>query len=296
MPGRMDITRFMMDTGEHVSSYLTTLFAGELLPKPLFEAMNYSLLAGGKRLRPMLCAATAYTFGVDVESVMPAAAAIECIHCYSLIHDDLPVMDDDDLRRGRPTNHRVFGEATALLAGDALLTYAFELLAKPLPISPPNQLEMIRVLGRAAGAYGMVAGQQADLLAEHTEGTLAELEFIHIHKTAKLLQASVEIGGLFADLTETERHALQAYGMKLGLAFQMMDDWLDVAGTEKEIGKPVGSDERLQKLTYPRLIGLDATKQLAEKTVSEAASELSSAGIVAPLLDDLAQFVVARRT
>jgi geranylgeranyl diphosphate synthase type II len=285
---------YIAKTAATVTEYLGTLFSETTRPDRLFKAMNYSLLGAGKRLRPVLCIATAETFGVSPETVLPAAAALELIHSYSLIHDDLPIMDNDDLRRGRPTNHKVFGDATALLAGDALLTYAFELLAQPMAIPAERQLRMIRILAHAAGAYGMVGGQQADILAEKSDGDLDTLQFIHVNKTAKLIQAAVLLGGLFADLSDVEERALESYGLSIGLAFQMVDDWLDVAGDETEIGKPVGSDERHQKLTYPRLVGLEKTRELAEQTVAEGVSALRSAAIDAPLLEAIGRYIVER--
>ncbi|MBX5436299.1 MAG: polyprenyl synthetase family protein [Alicyclobacillaceae bacterium] len=257
--------------------------------------MNYSLLAGGKRLRPVLCLATAASFGADEEAVLPAAAALEVLHCYSLIHDDLPAIDNDDMRRGKPTNHKVFGEATALLAGDALLTYAFELLSQPLGIPAERQLEMVRVLSRAAGCYGMVGGQMEDILAERSGGSLDDLQFIHTHKTAKLIQASVVIGAVFAGVPAPVRAALERYGLEVGLAFQMVDDLLDVTGTTEELGKTAGSDERLQKLTYPALVGVEETRRLCHEAVERGLSALAEAGIEAPLLAGMARFIVARR-
>ncbi len=294
MAVRPDVDAYIAEMGRTVTDYLATLFANPGRPARLFEAMNYSLLGAGKRLRPILCIAAAETFGVGVDKVLPAAAALELVHCYSLIHDDLPIIDNDDLRRGRPTNHKVYGDATALLAGDALLTYAFEQLSQPLGISADKQLQMIRTLAHAAGAYGMVGGQQADILAEHSDGNLELLQFIHVHKTAKLIQASVVIGSLFANVSSQEQEAVAKYGLSVGLAFQIVDDWLDVAGSEAEIGKPVGSDERLQKLTYPRLVGLEKTRELAESTMQEGVAALTSAGIQAPLLVAIGEYVVRR--
>lgn len=294
MAVKPDVDAYIAEMGRTVTDYLSTLFANPGRPARLFESMNYSLLGAGKRLRPILCIAAAETFGVGVDKVLPAAAALELVHCYSLIHDDLPIIDNDDLRRGRPTNHKVYGDATALLAGDALLTYAFEQLSQPLGISADKQLQMIHTLAHAAGAYGMVGGQQADILAEHTDGDLELLQFIHVHKTAKLIQASVVIGSLFANVSSQELDAVAKYGLSVGLAFQIVDDWLDVAGSEAEIGKPVGSDERLQKLTYPRLVGLEKTRELAESTMQEGVEALTSAGIQAPLLEAIGEYVVRR--
>jgi geranylgeranyl diphosphate synthase type II len=291
----VDIVRsYLEQQGQRVSAYLETLFPEDAVPQRLFSAMNYSLLAGGKRLRPVLCLATAKTFGIDEEAVLPAAAAIELIHTYSLIHDDLPCMDNDDLRRGKPTNHRVYGEATALLAGDALLTYAFEQLSKPMEISAERQLALIRTLASAAGSYGMVGGQMADIEAEKNGGTLADLEFIHLHKTARLIAASVEMGSWFADIEARQRDALKVFGNALGLAFQIVDDILDVIGDTQVLGKVVGVDQKLQKLTYPSLIGLDASKAKAQELIDDGIRALHQAHIESELLEGIARYIVER--
>jgi geranylgeranyl diphosphate synthase, type II len=285
---------YLEEQGQRVSAYLETLFSNDAVPERLFSAMNYSLLAGGKRLRPVLCLATAKTFGIDEEAVLPAAAAIELIHTYSLIHDDLPCMDNDDLRRGKPTNHRVYGEATALLAGDALLTYAFEQLSKPMGIPAERQLALIRTLARAAGSYGMVGGQMADIEAERSGGTLADLEFIHLHKTAKLIAASIEMGSWFADVEPTQREALINFGDALGLAFQIVDDILDVVGDTEVLGKTVGMDHKLQKLTYPSLIGLEASKLKAQELIRDGIHALHQSNIESELLEGIARYIVER--
>jgi len=290
----VDAEDYLRVHGEQVSQYLGTLFSGETRPAVLFQSMNYSLLATGKRLRPVLCLATARTFGVSEQQALPVAAALEVLHCYSLIHDDLPSMDDDDLRRGQPTNHKVFGEATALLAGDALLTYAFEQLAKPLPIDAVRQIRMLRVLAHAVGAYGMVGGQMVDIESENKPGSMADLQFIHIGKTALLIQASVEVGALFAELSELEMDGLRQFGVLIGLAFQIKDDLLDVLGDAAQLGKSVGADVKLQKLTYPSLVGVEETERILEKTYHEALNALRTAGIDAPLLTGLAEFVIRR--
>ncbi len=289
-----DLARYMEERRELIEAGLDTVFSPSDPPEVLFQAMRYSLLGNGKRLRPLLCLATAETFGITAEQALPAALALELVHCYSLIHDDLPAMDDDDLRRGKPTNHKVYGEATALLAGDGLLTHAFELVAGPMAVAPERQLLMIRRLAHAAGPYGMVGGQQADLLAEHKDGTLAELEFIHQHKTGALIQAAVVIGGLFADISSSQKTALENYGSLIGLAFQMMDDYLDVVGSTEALGKTKGSDLRLEKFTYPRLVGLDETRTRAVHAVKAAEDELLRAGIQSAVLNAIARFIVSR--
>lgn len=280
--------------GQAVSTYLDGLFDAGRHPATLFEAMRYSVLAGGKRLRPILCLATGQAFGIPETALLPVAASVELLHTYSLIHDDLPCMDDDDLRRGQPTNHRVFGEAAALLAGDALLTYAFEQLSAPLPIPADRQLRMTRVLANAAGCYGMVAGQMADIEAEQSQGSMSDLQFIHIHKTARLIEASVQLGALYAGVSAAVFENLTAFARSIGLTFQMVDDVLDVTATTEALGKQAGSDERLQKLTYPKLVGLDDTRALIQTELRTALSHLDAAQLDAPLLRSLARYIVDR--
>ncbi|QSO53338.1 polyprenyl synthetase family protein [Alicyclobacillus curvatus] len=289
-----DVARYMDNLREVIEAALNPVFSPSDPPEVLFAAMRYSLLGSGKRLRPLLCLATAEAFDITPGDALPAALALELVHCYSLIHDDLPAMDDDDLRRGKPTNHKVYGEATALLAGDGLLTHAFELISGEMRVAPERQLQMIRRLAHAAGPYGMVGGQQADLLAEHKDGTVQELEFIHQHKTGALIQAAVVIGGLFADVPLAQRKALENYGAFIGLAFQMMDDYLDVVGTTEALGKTKGSDLRLEKFTYPRLVGLEETRTRAIAAVDAAEDELIKAGIDSPQLRAIARFIVSR--
>ncbi|MBX6352935.1 MAG: polyprenyl synthetase family protein [Thermoflavifilum sp.] len=287
---------YLQTQGKAVDAYLAQMFASHTRPARLFEAMNYSLLGGGKRLRPVLCLAAARALGRDEVEVLPVAAAIELVHCYSLIHDDLPAMDNDDLRRGKPTNHRVFGEALAILAGDALLTYAFEQLSRPLAIPADRQLRAIHVLAHAAGCYGMVAGQAEDILQTGGTGDAATLEFIHLHKTAKLLAASVEMGAIVAGADARQVEALREYGIHLGLAFQIMDDLLDVIGTTEELGKSAGADQQLDKLTYPKLFGVEATEKLAHDAVLRAKQALQAGGIASDVLFGMADFVIRRRS
>jgi geranylgeranyl diphosphate synthase type II len=294
---QVDVQAFIEDKAARVNTYLAAVFPADRMPKRLFEAMNYSLLAGGKRLRPVLCLATAETLGAESDPLLPVAAAIEMIHCYSLIHDDLPSLDNDDLRRGRPTNHKVFGEAMALLAGDGLLTYAFEQLSSSqvtAVVSAERQVAMIHTLAHAAGCYGMVGGQVADIEAERSEGSEAELRFIHIHKTAKLIQAAVLLGAQAAAADTRQLKALEQYGLHLGLAYQMVDDLLDVVATTEQLGKTAGKDAAEGKLTYPRLFGLDATWEQIEVELREARSALADAGLDAPLLVGLAETMIRR--
>lgn len=279
-----------------LNEYLKSALVTDGRAKTLYEAMNYSLLNDGKRLRPALCMATAETFGVSREAVLPAAAALEMIHSYSLIHDDLPCMDDDDLRRGQPTNHKVFGEAMALLAGDGLLTEAFVQLSRPLSgVSPERQVSMLHTLALRAGASGMVGGQAVDVELTGQDGTLDDVAFIHLHKTARLIQASIEIGALFPELPDEHVRALSVYGESLGLAFQMIDDVLDVVGSQDELGKTPGKDVAAAKLTYPRFIGVEETRKLAAQVIERGEQTLLRVGIVSSILQEL-QSVVLERT
>ncbi|RUM89798.1 MAG: polyprenyl synthetase family protein [Thermodesulfatator sp.] len=260
--------------------------------------MRYSLFAGGKRLRPILCLLAAEAVGGKPQELLTFACGLECLHTYSLIHDDLPAMDDDDLRRGRPTCHRAFDEATAILAGDGLQALAFECFTHPelrARVPAERLLAAIHLVARAAGIHGMVVGQMADLLAEGRLISLEELQYIHRNKTAALIEASVVSGGLLAGAEEPVLAALRTYGASLGLAFQIVDDLLDVTGDEKELGKPVGSDERRGKATYPALVGLSKAREQAQALVEEACAALSGLGPAAEPLRALALFVLTRK-
>ncbi len=258
---------------------------------PLIPSMSYSLLSGGKRLRPMLCIFVADMFGTEREIALPVAAAIEMIHAYSLIHDDLPCMDNDDLRRGRPTNHKVYGEAMALLAGDGLLTHAFWMLASTRT-SPERIVEMLRSLSFAAGPYGMVGGQVSDM--DHRERTATRLTFIHAHKTGKLIRAAIDLGAILGGADASKREQLGLFGEHIGQAFQMMDDWLDVTSTTEELGKTAGHDSDGNKLTYPSLFGADKTRELAETEYQAAVAALAPFGDKANRLGELAKRMVRR--
>ncbi|KEK21158.1 farnesyl-diphosphate synthase [Bacillus manliponensis] len=246
-------------------------------PAVLREAMAYSLEAGGKRLRPLLLFATLHAFGKQKELGLEAACALEMIHTYSLIHDDLPCMDDDNLRRGKPTNHKVFGEAMAVLAGDGLLTYAFELIAKgPENVSAETKLRLVLELAKAAGPEGMVGGQVADMEAEGKQLKLEELEYIHKHKTGRLLEYAVLAGALLSGATVVQQEKLLVFAKQVGLAFQIRDDILDVEGTEEEIGKPIGSDASNEKSTYTTLFTIDEAKRVLDETITSAKEAVRS--------------------
>jgi geranylgeranyl diphosphate synthase type II len=269
----------------------------EPYPTPLVPAMRYSLEAGGKRLRPILCIAGCEAVGGSEADVMPAACALELIHTYSLIHDDLPAMDDDDLRRGKPTCHKAFDEATAILAGDALLTAAFETLAtagRRRGSDALKWLEVAYLIARAAGYSGMVQGQMMDLSVEGNEITLEELERLHRFKTGVLIEASVKAGAVLGGGSSQEVAALGAYGRHIGLAFQMADDILNIEGKPEMLGKPVGSDEAHQKVTGPSLIGLEQAKARASELIDIALEELKIFGIRGEPLAVLARYIVER--
>nr|WP_204335737.1 (2E,6E)-farnesyl diphosphate synthase [Bacillus mobilis] len=254
-------------------------YANELqCPNVLREAMAYSLEAGGKRLRPLLLFATLQAFGKERNLGVGAACALEMIHTYSLVHDDLPCMDDDDLRRGKPTNHKVFGEAMAVLAGDGLLTYAFQVIMayEQKEISAEKKVRLVLELAKAAGPEGMVGGQVADMEAEGKQLTIDELEYIHKHKTGKLLEFAVLAGSILSDATEEQEEKLLAFAKYIGLAFQIRDDILDVEGTEEEIGKPIGSDVSNEKSTYTTLFTLDRAKDILEDTIAKAKDAIGS--------------------
>ncbi len=262
------------------------------------EAMRYSLFVGGKRIRPILCLAAAESITDDQEiqrALLPAACALECIHTYSLIHDDLPAMDNDDLRRGKPTNHTVFGEAAAILAGDGLLTYAFELLSHPDSMLRCEQrLHMIQLIAQAAGPYGMVGGQALDIANENRSYPFSLLQTIHRSKTGALLTCAVQIGAVGAGATPRQEAALRAYGAALGLAFQIVDDLLDATATTEQLGKTAGSDKFRGKATYPGYFGIEATKEQAGQAVAAAKAALASFGPRGERLSDLADYVLSR--
>ena len=267
-------------------------------PPDLLEAMRYSLMAGGKRLRPILVLLAAEACGADPRDAMPAACAVEMVHTYSLIHDDLPAMDDDDLRRGQPTSHVAFGEAMAILAGDALLTRAFEILAADLP-DPVVAAECCRVLASAGGSDGMVGGQVADLAATNTspesvDDPLQILGAIHRRKTGRLLAASLELGAVVAGAEKQVRESLLDYGQQVGLAFQVADDLLDVEGDINRTGKTSGRDAHLGKWTYPALAGNDTSRRLARNCIASACAAVEPLGEAGEPLKVLAEFVIER--
>ncbi len=263
------------------------------------EAMHYSLMAGGKRLRPILCMAAAEAVDGDHREALPVACALEMIHTYSLIHDDLPAMDDDDLRRGRPTCHKQYDEATAILAGDGLLTEAFRVIAAAAGQFPGRErmlLEIMELVAAGAGYQGMVGGQMLDLLAEGRTVTLKELEMVHRLKTGALLAVAVRSGGLVGGGSRADVTHLTSYGEKFGLAFQVTDDLLDVEGEAAEMGKAPGMDEKRRKATYPALLGRDQARQWARRLVDEAVNDLETLGDRAEPLREIARYLLVRRS
>ena len=261
----------------------------------VIEAMRYSLFAGGKRLRPILCLAAAEAVGGEVEDAMAAACGLEMIHTYSLIHDDLPAMDDDDLRRGVPTNHTVFGEAIAILAGDGLLTEAFVLLSSGTNPVSERTVELIRVIAKAASYRGMVGGQVVDMLSQNKPADLETVKQMHSLKTAALISAAAEAGALAGNGTEDKVAALARYGTAVGLAFQIADDILDIEGDTEVLGKSTGSDEARGKVTYPAAIGLERSREAARNLVDEALEALEGFDEKADPLRALASYIVTRK-
>lgn len=266
-------------------------------PETIYESMRYSLLAGGKRVRPILCLATCEMTGGTIEMAMPTACAVEMIHTMSLIHDDLPAMDNDDYRRGKLTNHKIYGEDIAILAGDGLLAYAFEFVATQTPQSVPRDrvLHVVARLGRALGAAGLVGGQVVDLQSEgKADISLETLNFIHNHKTAALLEACVVCGGILSGVSAEDLQKLTRYAQNIGLAFQIIDDILDITATQEQLGKTAGKDLKAQKVTYPSLWGIEESRVKAQQLIEAACAELDVFGEQAQPLKAIAHFIISR--
>ena len=265
-------------------------------PEKIYEAMRYSLLARGKRLRPILCLATCEMVGGTLDMALPTACALEMVHTMSLIHDDLPAMDNDDYRRGCLTNHKVYGEAVAILAGDGLLAYAFEfVVVNTRNVPAERMLQVIARLGRAVGANGLVGGQVVDLESEgQPDVSLETLNFIHNHKTAALLEACVMCGGILAGAPESDLQRLSRYAQNIGLAFQIVDDILDITATQEELGKTAGKDQKAQKVTYPSLWGVEKSQLKAQHLVQAASAELAPFEERARPLLAIAKFITSR--
>ena len=293
-----DLKIYLQKKSRMVNGALEKMLQSAQRDETIGKAMNYSLMAGGKRIRPALCLAASEAVGGNPEDALTAACALEMVHTYSLIHDDLPAMDDDELRRGKPTCHVAFGEATAILAGDALLTLAFEILAS-VPLENGDQaakwLQVIRIIAIAAGARGMIQGQMLDIAAEGRRLSAGDLESMHLLKTGALIEASLQCGALLARADSVQLGLLKTYARNIGLAFQVADDILNVEGNPALMGKAVGTDRLNRKSTYPSLLGLNESKQFAQKLIRQALQALEAFDNKAEPLRALATYIIARK-
>jgi geranylgeranyl diphosphate synthase type II len=290
-----DLEKFLGTSTKAVNSALDKFIPSEKTkPATIHKAMRYSLFAGGKRMRPAVCLAAAAACGGSQADAMPLACAVECIHTYSLVHDDLPAMDNDDYRRGKLTNHKVFGEGIAVLAGDALLTQAFEIAAKSKGWPRYSHQTLILELARAAGSLQLIAGQVADLEGEGKKTSVEQLRYIHERKTSALLCCSVRLGGMSANCSAAQLKALTDFGYNVGLAFQVIDDILDVTQTSEQLGKTAGKDTKAQKATYPSIVGLDKSRKIAEQLTNKAFASLKIFKGKAQALEGLAEFLLKR--
>ncbi|OGV42745.1 MAG: hypothetical protein A2X46_04830 [Lentisphaerae bacterium GWF2_57_35] len=265
-------------------------------PYILHQAMRYSIFCGGKRIRPILCMAAADLFCDSYEPAIGASVALELLHTYTLIHDDLPAMDNDDLRRGKPTSHKVYGEANAILAGDSLLTLAFEVLAGVEPSAPGQASRLIYELARASGSRGVVGGQYEDLASEGKDPTADQLDFIHLNKTAALIRAACRMGAIAGGASEDDLEKIGVFGERIGLAFQAADDLLNATSTAEQLGKAVGSDAEREKMTYVALYGIDQAREKTKALLRGAMSALQALSRPAPILESLATFIVQRKS
>jgi geranylgeranyl diphosphate synthase type II len=291
-----DLDQYLCRTGERVDRALDRLLPPETAAPPtIHKAMRYSIFAGGKRIRPVLCLASCEAVGGNLADALPLACAVECIHTYSLIHDDLPCMDDDDLRRGKPTSHKVFGEGIAVLAGDALLTEAFALVAKSNPPKRYPVRMLVQELAFAAGSLRLIAGQVQDLEGEHNHLHLEEVKRTHLNKTAALITASIRLGAMAGNASPAQLKRLTRYGQDLGLAFQVIDDILDATSTKEVMGKSVRADQKSQKSTFPAVLGLDKSRQYAADLIADAQAQLRGFGKSAEPLRAIADFFLTRQ-
>ena len=292
-----DLNTYIKNKNKQINVTLEKILHGSQPSEPIIEAMKYSLMAGGKRIRPVLCLASAEAVGGNPLAALPAACALEMVHTYSLIHDDLPAMDNDDLRRGKPTCHVAFDEATAILAGDALLTLAFQVLSSAR-VTGENQasgwLKVIQMISTAAGYQGMIRGQMLDMAAEGQHLTVDELKSMHALKTGALIEASLLCGALLANGRKHQMEILKSYARNIGLAFQVTDDILNVEGNPEEMGKAVGTDQLRGKNTYPSILGIDSSRRFAEKLVDKALEALEVFDIRAEPLRALATYIIER--
>ncbi len=292
---QFDLQKFLASRTHTVNRALDRFLPSEKTkPATIHQAMRYSLFAGGKRMRPALCLAAAEACGGSDAAALPLACAVECIHTYSLIHDDLPAMDNDDFRRGKPTNHKVFGEGIAVLAGDALLTQAFEIAAQAKGWPRYPHRDLILEIAKASGSLQLVAGQVADLEGEGKKISANELRYIHERKTSALLCCSVRLGGMSANCSPVQLRALTDFGYHVGLAFQVIDDILDVTQTSEQLGKTAGKDTAAQKATYPAIVGLEKSRRIAEQLTTKAFAALKTFKGKAVVLEALAEFLLKR--
>jgi geranylgeranyl diphosphate synthase, type II len=290
-----DLQRYLAVHTDAVNAALDSFLPpADTRPSTIHRAMRYSLFAGGKRMRPALCLAAAEACGGNEAAAMPVACAVECIHTYSLIHDDLPAMDNDDFRRGKPTNHKVFGEGVAVLAGDALLTQAFEIAAQCQGSPRYSHRQVVLELAKAAGSLQLIAGQVADLEAEGKRISTAQLRYIHERKTSALLCCSVRLGGMSANCPPRQLQALTDFGYHVGLAFQVIDDILDVTQTSEALGKTAGKDTKAQKATYPSIVGLEKSRRIAGDLTERAFQSLRLFRGRGVALEALADFLLRR--
>jgi len=294
----VDLKQYLKEKKSLIDNYLTSYISQHKsnsdCPKELIEAMGYALMAGGKRLRPILAIASYEASGGDSEDIIPIAASLELIHTYSLIHDDLPAIDNDDFRRNKPTTHRVFGEAIAILAGDALLTDAFRVISGST-LDPSILVKVIHEISQACGPGGMVGGQTMDIMLEGKDAVEKEVNYIHTHKTGAFIRASVRIGAIMASAEDRYLDALSIYGERIGLAFQIMDDVLDITGSDEELGKKTGVDQQRGKVTYPSVLGLDDSIAIARRLIDEAIEVLKVFDHKADPLREIARYIISRR-
>ncbi len=290
----ISIKDYLKEKQALVNSFIESYTSRQFAPSRLHESVKYSLLAGGKRIRPILCLTSYEACGGNGNDIMPQACAIELVHTYSLIHDDLPSMDDDDLRRGKPTNHIVFGEAMAVLSGDALLTDAFRIFSDNSLVRPEKLLNGIHELASAAGIFGMVAGQAQDIISESAEPDSELIEFIHLNKTSALIKASARIGAMLSDADDETVSLITDYGKNIGLAFQVIDDVLDIVSSTEELGKPSGSDEEKSKMTYPSVHGIERSREIARKLIDSSVSSVKKIKGDPEMLIAIAEYLLTR--
>lgn len=295
MGTNINLKTFVSDHRKRIDKALNSFLPKPTVrPKTLHKSMRYSLFAGGKRLRPILCLAASEACGGNFADAIPAACAVECIHTYSLIHDDLPCMDDDDMRRGKPTNHKVFGEPVAVLAGDALLTLAFEIISSTKPNKKYNSGDMVKELALTSGSKHLVGGQVLDLEGENEEINPRTLQFIHSSKTAALLTSSLKLGAMSVGASQKKLLSLEEFGQCTGLAFQVIDDILDVTQSSETLGKSAGKDEAVNKATYPSIHGLEKSKKIAKKLTVKAINALKPFKSSGKRLEELAHYLFDR--